>query len=188
MSQAQRARRLRNAGAIKQPKLEEGSHSEELPDDSDSADSRRGALADYKWYSEYEELCQRYNWRIAAYIAWIASPRVGRRPATQMALAQALGLKSDRIIRKWREEQPEIEGEIKRLQASPLIEHRRDIYETLVKGALDVAYGHADRKLALEILGDYRGKVDHNLQLSFEFTADEAAQAEAELRAFEAGI
>jgi len=143
-------------------------------------------LAGFDWHAEYIELADRFTWRIAAYIAWVSSPRRGRKPVTQAELASLLGLRSDRTIRKWRAEQPEIEQEIIRLQASPLLNHRRDIYEALIDGALDVAYGHQDRKLALELLGDYRPKGDVKVQMGFEFTADELAEADRQLAAWEA--
>jgi hypothetical protein len=180
---SKRLKRLRNAGQQgnykpSQPELPEDSHSDNVPEDSDSTESARSALKHYDWHGEYEELCQRFNWRIAAYIAWMSSPRRLRKPKTQNDLAQAIGLKSDRMFTKWREAQPEIDAEVKKIQASPLLAYRRDIYDALVAGALDAEKGHQDRKLALELMGDYRAKADNSPQLGFEFTADEAAEAE----------
>lgn len=191
MSREQRIRRIKAAGKRPAPKLPEplswdDSRSEKIPSDAKSAEIGQGVLVSFDWYAEYEELAQRFSWRIAAYIAWYSSPRVGRRPATQMEFAQLIGLKSDRIIRKWRNEQPEIEQEIKRVQASPLVDHRRDIYEALVRGALDQEKGHQDRKLALELLGDYKAKESAppaNQRPTF--TADDAAAARKELADWE---
>lgn len=190
MSKKQRMRRIKNAGATKpikpnQPDLAWGSRSDESPDDAESSAAGPVGLVGYDWYGEFAELETRFNWRVAAYIAWASSPRKARRPAKQIDLAALLGLKTDRTIRKWIEEEPAILGEIKRLQASPLLAHRRDIYEALVQAALDTERGHQDRKLALELLGDYRAKAPDALPVG-EFTADEAAQAERELRAFQA--
>ena len=39
-------------------------------------------LSGYGWYEEYVALSQVYAWRLAAYMAWAASPLVGRQPAT----------------------------------------------------------------------------------------------------------
>src|SRR3989304_9055123 len=48
-----------------------------------------------------------WPWRQAVYIAWAASPRVERWPATQELLAtQVLGLTSDRVIAEWRRKKP----------------------------------------------------------------------------------
>jgi len=207
MAKEQRLRALRHVGTQKQLKMSppppagsrpEGprsptdgdlswdSHSEKVAANAESAETNKAALVDFDWYAEYIELTEHFNWRIAAYIAWLASPRRGRKPQTQQEFAELVGLKSDRVIRDWRKKQPEIEKEIIRLQASPLLSHRRDIYEALVDGALDVAYGHQDRKLALELLGDYRPKGDVKVQMGFEFTADELAEADRQLAAWEA--
>jgi len=72
------------------------------------------------------------------------------------------------------------------MQASPLIDHRRDIYEALVESAvLEGSQGHQDRKLALQLLGDF-SQEEEKRQVA-EFTADELAQAEKEIAEFEAG-
>lgn len=190
MSKKQRLRRAQNVGAtkpVKQADLAwdgEDSHSHDSSDDTESSAAGPAGLAGYDWHGEFVELEARFPWRVAAYIAWASSPRKLRRPAKQSDLASLLGLKTDRTIRKWIEDDPAILGEIKRLQASPIVTHRRDIYEALVQGALDIERGHQDRKLALELLGDYRAKAPDALPPG-EFTADEAAQAERELRAFQ---
>jgi len=181
----QRTRALLNAGRQNRSQTLD-SHSDDVAASSENSAGGRDALAEFDWHAEYQELADRFTWRIAAYIAWVSSSRRGRKPVTQAELASLLGLRSDRTIRKWRAEQPEIEQEIIRLQASPLLNHRRDIYEALVAGALDVAYGHQDRKLALELLGDYRPKGDVKLQLGLEFTADDLAEADRQLAEWEA--
>ena len=141
---------------------------------------------EFDWHGEYSELCSRFPWRVAAYIAWASSPRKLRKPTTQQGLAEALGLKSDRTVRKWLEDEPTIAAEVRKLQASPLVNHRRDIYEALVSGALDVERGHQDRKLALELMGDYKApKRPDDGQLNLFFNADDAATAEKEVEAFE---
>lgn len=144
------------------------------------------ALCGYGWYAEYVELSQAYAWRLAAYIAWAASPVVGRQPATQLELAQAIGLKTDRTIRQWKEKDPQIEQVIAKLQAAPLWRHRRDLYEALVKAAVD---GDVPAlKLAFEMTGDYvprmKQTVDNTVKLGG-YTADELAAAERELGEWE---
>jgi len=129
------------------------------------AESRRaytellGELEKQAWWQDYRELTRRgWDWRKAVYIAWAASPAKGRLPATQEELAlQVLGLTSDRVIAKWRKAQPEIDHEIARMQASPLLRHRREVYDALMQSATDPdPKSHQDRKLALELMGDYK--------------------------------
>ena len=43
------------------------------------------------------------------------------------------------------------------MQATPLLRHRRDIFDALIVSATDPdPKSHPDRKLALEMLGDYK--------------------------------
>lgn len=120
------------------------------------------------WFADYEDLI-RAGWphKIAAYIAWAASPRKLRQPGTLEEFASTvLGLASARQVYKWRAKNPAIDDCVKLLQAAPLFAHRRDIYEALITAATDPDYkSHADRKLALELLGDYvpRQQIDGNL-------------------------
>lgn len=128
------------------------------------AESRRAyqiiedRLSEFDWFEDYQSLrSQGWDWRKAIYIAWEASPGVGRQPETQMALAtDVLGLTDDRTIRKWKSKQPEITTAIVELAAAPLLRHRRDIYAALITSATNSSpANHSDRKLALEMLGDY---------------------------------
>jgi len=118
-----------------------------------------GKLEEFAWWQDYRELVRRgWDWRKAVYIAWAASPAKNRLPASQDELAtQVLGLTSDRVIAKWRKSQPEMDDEITRMQAAPLLLHRRDVYDALVASATDPdPKSHQDRKLALELMGDYK--------------------------------
>lgn len=132
------------------------------------AESRRAykAIAEdlkaYAWWQDYLLLRERgWDWRKAIYIAWSASPLQGRLPATQEELAkQVLGLGSDRMIATWRKREASMEDTIAELQAAPLLRHRREIYEALVKVAMDPdPKAHQDRKLALELMGDYKPRL-----------------------------
>ena len=113
----------------------------------------------FPWWQDYQELIGRgWDWRKAVCIAWKASPAATRVPETQEELAtRVLGLTSDRVIAKWFKQHPEMDQEVVRMQAAPLLRHRREIYDALVTVAtmLDPK-AHPDRKLALELMGDYK--------------------------------
>lgn len=117
------------------------------------------------WREDYETiLAAKWPWRVAAYIAWACSPKRHRWPRTQEELAtQVLGLTSDRVITTWRKKNEAIDEMISLLQSAPLLAHRRDIYEALAESAARVDHrSNPDRKLALEVLGDYipHAKID----------------------------
>jgi hypothetical protein len=116
-------------------------------------------LNQYSWWQDYRELTRRgWDWRKAVLIAWEASPAKSRSPATQEELAtKVLGLTSDRVIAKWREKHPEMAEEVARMQAAPLLRHRRDVFDALAESAGNPdPKNHPDRKLALEMMGDYK--------------------------------
>lgn len=110
------------------------------------------------WFEDYLRLKEAgFTWRIAAFIAWAASPKIGRWPKTQEELAsKVLGLSSDRAIGNWRRKNLAIDAVIATMQSAPLIDHRRDIYKALIDSASKADHrSHPDRRLALELLGDY---------------------------------
>lgn len=111
-----------------------------------------------RWLEDYLELARGgWPWRVAAYIAWASSPKGGREPKTQDELARYhLGLTSDRAISTWRKRNPAIDEVVRMMQAGPLFKHRAEIFTALVAVAVKPEYkSHADRKLALELMGDY---------------------------------
>ncbi|MBA4420260.1 MAG: hypothetical protein C0391_03860 [Anaerolinea sp.] len=115
-----------------------------------------------EWFSQYLELAKAgFKWRVAAYIAWASSPKIDRWPKTQNQFAtQILGLTSDRVIITWRQKNPSIDSTIGQLQSQPLFAHRADIFDALIESASNPNYkNHQDRKLALEMLGDYSPKI-----------------------------
>lgn len=110
------------------------------------------------WFDDYMMLIgQGWPWRVAAYIAWAGSPKIGREPRTLKELAtEVLGLTSERVIYTWRKKYASIDGIVSMMHSAPLFEHRRGIYEAMIAVATAPDYkGFNDRKLALEILGDY---------------------------------
>jgi hypothetical protein len=70
----------------------------------------------FPWWEIYLDLrAKGWTWRKAAFIAWSCVPTYLRIPKTCKELAtHILGMRSDRIIRKWRENDPEIDKEIER--------------------------------------------------------------------------
>lgn len=104
------------------------------------------------------------DWRKAMVVAWRASSGLNRKPETQAKLAALMGLKSDRTIRKWFEESPELEELVATVQAGPLFQHRRDVIVALVASACTEAPANAaDRRLFFQLTGDLEEKSQHRL-------------------------
>ncbi len=125
-----------------------------------SAEARRlfeaTGVAD-AWLDEYYDLiAEGWPWRVAVYMLWASMPQP-RIPATQAELAtQVLGLKSDTQIREWRQNNPAIDARVARLTLSALGRHRSEVIAALVESARTPSYrNHQDRKLYLEMTGDY---------------------------------
>lgn len=144
------------------PEAEEGINQDEGRIRSEAArqalEGLYGKIGSPKWLDEYYELSKGgWPWRVAAYIAWASSPKVGREPKTQDDLARIhLGLTSDRAITTWRRKNPAIDETVRMMQSGPLFKHRSELYTALVAVAVKPDYkSHADRKLAFELLGDY---------------------------------
>jgi len=142
------------------------------------------------WAETYRELRETgWPWRVAAYIAWAASPADTRLPRTQGELArQVLALRSDRTIRVWREKNPFIDEVVSKLQVRALFSHRQRVLAALAESASTPNYKHHnDRRLFLEMTGDYTPRMDATLRNgnSVPFSADDAAVARAKLNAFE---
>lgn len=124
------------------------------------------------WEALYRDLLEertpdgklRWDWRKALYIAWSCVPTGQRWPKYEYELAtDFLGLTNTRTIREWKLKDPEIE---ERIAAGPkrlLLGHVADVLEALVLVATQAdARAHQDRKLFLEMTGQYKpaGKVE----------------------------
>lgn len=121
-------------------------------------DAMKGKMGTPKWLDDYFILrAEGWNWRVALYIAWAASPKIGREPKTQDELATVyLGLTSDRVITTWRKRNPVIDEMVHMMGGAPLWKHRTEIITALVVSAVKPDYkNHNDRKLALEMMGDH---------------------------------
>ena len=147
------------------------------------------------WYGEYLMLREwGWPWRVATYIAWAASPKRGRKPKTLNELAdKVLGLTSPRAVHMWRERYATINAVVSMMQAQPMLENRRDVIEALINSARDGDYkSHADRKLFLEMTGDYvpRVKVDERIGKALDLTelSDEELDARGARRVIEEKI
>ena len=117
---------------------------------------RAGKLPE--WHGEYLMLIEQgWPWRVATYIAWAISPKIGRKPETLKELAETvLGLKSPRVISNWRKKYPSIDAVISYMQAKAVWEFRPDAFKALVENATRPDYKtFNDRKLFFEMTGDY---------------------------------
>jgi len=110
------------------------------------------------WMEDYWELLgEGWPWRQVVYMVWASLPRSTREPRTQHELAtEVLGLTSDRVIRTWRERNPALDVRVGTLTRSMLLKARSDILNALIESATSPnPRSHADRKMALEMTGDY---------------------------------
>jgi hypothetical protein len=121
----------------------------------------------FPWWEDYLSIRQQFphfgNWRIWVYLAWASQPAERRQPVTEIELAETVLGCTTRAIRNWKAkdfgEQTNIEQAIAWLQAAPLLRYRREIFDALVSVAKwRDPKAHSDRKLALEMLGDYNPK------------------------------
>ena len=131
------------------------------------------------WMDDYWALiAEGWSWRQAVYMIWAALPSGQRKPKTQGELAtEVLGLTSDRRIRNWKENTA-LDARTAQLIKRALAHARPGIYEALIAAATNPnPRAHADRKLALEMLGDYVPKQSVNVSAGL---PDDLSQADAE--------
>lgn len=129
----------------------------ELEENPDSEDGKVPSWFDL--YLQFHALG--YPWRVAGYMAWASTPKIGRQPETLEELAtQYLGLKGARVIYTWRVKNPSIDEIVGYLQSQPLHEYRADFFQALAESASNPDYKHhQDRKLAFEMSGDHTPRV-----------------------------
>jgi len=111
------------------------------------------------WMDEYYTLLKGgWPWRVAAYIAWASSKKIGRYPETQEALAtEMLGLTSDRAISTWRRKNECIDEAIGIMQTRSMWDYRADAFEAMGIAASDPTKdGNRDRKLLFQMTGDWQ--------------------------------
>jgi hypothetical protein len=130
------------------------------------------------WMQDYYDLVELgLSWRQAVWVLWMAQPTDARQPKTQQGLAtKVLGLNSDRVIREWRKKMPWLDAKVAELQASVLLKRRADILAALAENAATADYKtFNDRRMALEMLGDYvprEARVNLNVDVGAEDLRD----------------
>ncbi len=114
---------------------------------------------DPDWALYFDLVAEGMQWRKAAYIAWAIIPKE-RRPGTEQAFAvDELGLTSARRIREWKADEGFINF-IRQMARETLASARLDIWRALTEAASDPnPRNHADRKMALQVLGDYQDNI-----------------------------
>ncbi len=117
------------------------------------------------WMDDYWTLLEEgWTWRQAVYMIWESQPPKSRTPKTQHELAtNVLGLTSDRVISKWKRDNPAMQARIAKLTVSALAKARSRVIAALIESASNSnPRSHADRRMFLEMTGDYvpRQKVD----------------------------
>lgn len=103
-----------------------------------------------------------WDWRKAAYMAWMAAPTSLRKPETLEKLcSEVLGVNDASTVRKWRAKFPEMERRIETLKVSTLGDALADVIETWKTVAkLPDPSAHRDRITYLETMGVYKQKME----------------------------
>lgn len=115
------------------------------------------------WMQEYYQLLAGgWDWRIACYIAWKATPKAYRWPANQEQLARdVLGLTSDRQISVWRAKNPAIDAMVQDVGASRVLDRVADAIEAMTEVASTPNYkGKGDRELMFRMAGLLKDEVE----------------------------
>jgi hypothetical protein len=101
---------------------------------------------------------RRWDWRKALYIAWHCVPTSKRWPKHKYELMDMLGV-NDATARKWRQNDPAIDERIMAGPKALLGGHIADVMDALAFVAkMGDAKAHQDRKLFLEMTGQYKPK------------------------------
>lgn len=135
------------------------------------------------WWDDYVYLreSEGRKWREAAYIAWAATPKRKRWPSTLMEFAQrVLGLESDKVIYKWRKNDPSIDKRIETFGVEALQRYLADVVDAWVTVAsMPDPSAFNDRKMYLEKMGIYAPR--SALDMTGRFTvSDDALDAAIE--------
>lgn len=124
-----------------------------------------GKVAPPAWYQEYLQLLAGgWDWRIAVYIAWKATPKKYRWPESQEELAtQVLGLTSDRVISTWRAKNPAIDAMVQDVGSARVLDRLSDSIEAMLEVAAKPDYkSRGDRELHFKLAGVLSEQIDIN--------------------------
>lgn len=117
------------------------------------------------WLQEYYRLLDGgWPWRVAVYIAWKATPKKYRWPASQEDLAiSVLGLSSDRVIATWRAKNPAIDAMVQDVGSARVLDRLNDSIEAMLEVAARPDYkGRGDRELHFKLAGVLSEQIDIN--------------------------
>lgn len=138
-----------------------------------------------EWYEAYDRLRMAgWSHADAAYIAWAATPRNGRKPGTLKELAvQVCGYTSPRQIHKRRAMNPVIDEAVALMQAEELFEGRADVIDALIRSASTNDYKNKpDRELYFKLRGELVEQSENTSTVRF--SADEMAGAREDVEAW----
>jgi hypothetical protein len=123
-----------------------------------------------------------WYWRDAAYIAWKSIPQKYRRPETAYELDEMLGMAQGGMMKR-RQRNPAIDQRAARaIVSGQLFDAVDGVIEALIESASNPNYkNHPDRKLALEMTGQYTPKQGIDLEVGQKLL-DPAELTEADLR------
>ncbi len=107
------------------------------------------------WYEHFLKLeGGRWPFRVAALIAWLATPKKYRWPKTQAELADLLGMASDRQFSVWRAKNPQIDAAVNEVWKERAMDRLNDSMEAMFEVASQPDYkGRGDRELHFKIAG-----------------------------------
>lgn len=127
--------------------------------------STLGKVVPPAWYQEYLQLLAGgWDWRVAVYIAWKATPKKYRWPESQEELAtEVLGLSSDRVISAWRAKNPAIDAMVQDVGSARVLDRLSDSIEAMLEVAAMPNYkGRGDRELHFKLAGVLSEQIDIN--------------------------
>ena len=105
-----------------------------------------------------------WPFRVAAYIAWLGTPKKYRWPKTQDQLANLLGMSSDRQFSVWRAKNPVIDVMAAEFWKHEAISRLPDSLEAMYEVAAQPDYkGKYDRELHFKLAEILKDRTDVNL-------------------------